>query len=123
MSGHVQRSVLRFTCRGSAGPIAINMREESFVQIVEREAGLNGALRDLLTSTSESAERFGLEQFVRTVAELEGVDAATAYRHVLAVFVAVGQAVAPQELGDMAEQLAEGARPAARSGAARRGVQ
>lgn len=89
------------------------MRGDSFVQIVEREAGLTpearraaratlrtlgqcitrgeaddiaafltGALRDLLTSTPEPAERFGLEQFVRRVAELEGVDAATAYRHV-----------------------------------------
>lgn len=115
----------------------MKMREDDFVQTVEREAGLTpeearraaretlrtlgqritrgeaddiaafltGELRDLLTSVPEPAERFGLEQFVRRVAELEGVDEATAYPHVQAVFVALGEAVAPQELRDMAAQL------------------
>lgn len=54
-------------------------------------AVLTGALRDLLTSAPEPAERFGFGQFVRRVAELEGVDAAAAYPHVLVVFVAWGK--------------------------------
>ena len=129
------------------------MREDNFLQIVEREAGLTpeearraaratlrtlgqritrgeaddiaafltGELRDLLTSAPEPAERFGLEQFVRRVGELEGVDEATAYRHAQAVFVALGEAVAPQELRDMAAQLPKDFDPLLV--AARRGVQ
>ncbi|HEY2656336.1 MAG TPA: DUF2267 domain-containing protein [Solirubrobacteraceae bacterium] len=127
------------------------MREETFLQVVEREAGitrdearkaaratlrtlgqritrgeardiaafLTGDLREILMSASERAERFGLDQFVRRVAELEGVDEATAYRHVQAVFVALGEAVAPGELRDMAAQLPKEFDPllaAARSG-------
>lgn len=82
---------------------------------------LTGALRDLLTSAPEPDERFGLGQFVRRVAELEGVDAAAAYPHVLVVFVALGQAVVPQELRDMAAQLPKELDPLLV--AARRGVQ
>ena len=127
------------------------MREEPFLQIVEREAGitreearraarstlrtlgqritrgeardiaafLTGGLQEILMSALERAERFGLDQFVRRVAELEGVDEATAYRHVQAVFVALGEAVAPGELSDMAAQLPKDFDPlhaAARSG-------
>jgi uncharacterized protein (DUF2267 family) len=62
-------------------------------------------LRELVTSAPEPAEPFGLDEFVRRVAEREGVDEATAYRHAQAVFVALGQAGAPRELRDMAAQL------------------
>ncbi|HWE09509.1 MAG TPA: DUF2267 domain-containing protein [Solirubrobacteraceae bacterium] len=62
-------------------------------------------LRGVLTSVPEPAEPFGLDEFVRRVAEREGVDEATARRHAEAVFVALGQAVAPGELRDMAAQL------------------
>jgi uncharacterized protein (DUF2267 family) len=61
--------------------------------------------RALLTSVPEPAESFGLDEFVRRVADLEGVDEATASRHVEAVFRALGQAVTPSELRDMAAQL------------------
>jgi uncharacterized protein (DUF2267 family) len=62
-------------------------------------------LRGVLTSVPEPAEPFGLDEFVRRVAEREGVDEAKARRHAEAVFVALGQAVAPRELRDMAAQL------------------
>jgi uncharacterized protein (DUF2267 family) len=62
-------------------------------------------LRGLLVSVPEPAESFGRDEFVRRVAEREGVDPQTAERHVEAVFVALGQAVAPGELRDMAAQL------------------
>jgi hypothetical protein len=43
-------------------------------------------------SAPERAERFGLDKFIRRVAELEGIDGATAHRHVQAIFR--GEAVA-----------------------------
>jgi uncharacterized protein (DUF2267 family) len=62
-------------------------------------------LRGVMTSVPEPAESFGLEEFVRRVAEREHVDRDTAEGHVRAVFAALAQAVAPGELGDMAAQL------------------
>jgi uncharacterized protein (DUF2267 family) len=62
-------------------------------------------LRPLLTSAPEPAEGFGLDEFLRRVAEREGVDEAGAREHARAVFVALGVAVAPGELRDMAAQL------------------
>jgi uncharacterized protein (DUF2267 family) len=62
-------------------------------------------LRADLRSAPEPAEPFSLGEFVRRVAEREGVDEDTAYSHALAVFTALGQAVAPNELRDMAAQL------------------
>jgi uncharacterized protein (DUF2267 family) len=62
-------------------------------------------LRGELTAAPEPAEPFGLDEFVRRVAEREGVDPATASGHAQAVFTALGQAVAPGELRDMAAQL------------------
>ena len=62
-------------------------------------------MRGFLTDTREEAERFGLEEFYRRVAEREGVDPGTAAAHARAVFVALGVAVAPGELRDMAAQL------------------
>jgi uncharacterized protein (DUF2267 family) len=58
-----------------------------------------------LTDTPEPAERFDVDEFARRVAELEGVDERTALEHARAVFRALGQAVAPGELRDMAAQL------------------
>jgi uncharacterized protein (DUF2267 family) len=68
-------------------------------------------LRPVMTSTPEPAEPFGFEEFLRRVAEREGVDERTAAGHVLGVFVALGQAVAPGELGDMIAQLPSDFRP------------
>jgi uncharacterized protein (DUF2267 family) len=62
-------------------------------------------LRPILESASALAEPFDMEEFVRRVARREGVDEATARLHARAVFVALGRAVAPGELGDMAAQL------------------
>lgn len=62
-------------------------------------------LRPLMTSTPEPAARFGLDEFLRRVAEREGVDRRTAAEHARAVFVALGMAVAPGELRDMMSQL------------------
>jgi uncharacterized protein (DUF2267 family) len=62
-------------------------------------------MRGFLTNTREEAERFGLEEFYRRVAGREGVDPETAAAHARAVFVALGVAVAPGELRDMAAQL------------------
>jgi uncharacterized protein (DUF2267 family) len=62
-------------------------------------------VRRFLTGAREEAERFGLDEFYRRVAEREGVDRRTAARHARAVFVALGVAVAAGELRDMAAQL------------------
>jgi uncharacterized protein (DUF2267 family) len=62
-------------------------------------------LRPLLTSAPEPAERFGRDEFIRRVAAREGVDEKTAHEHARAVFTALGVAVAPGELRDMAGQL------------------
>jgi uncharacterized protein (DUF2267 family) len=78
-------------------------------------------LRAELTSAPEPAEPFGLEDFVQRVAAREGVDEATAYGHVQAVFVALGQAVAPGELGDMAAQLSSDFEPLLKSAQIGRG--
>jgi uncharacterized protein (DUF2267 family) len=62
-------------------------------------------VRPLVTVAPPEAEAFGLDEFVRRVAEREGVDERTARDHARAVFVALGEAVAPGELRDMAAQL------------------
>ena len=53
------------------------------------------------------AEGFDVEEFLRRVAEREGVDVATAKRHALAVFAALGRSVDEHELADMAAELAK----------------
>jgi uncharacterized protein (DUF2267 family) len=62
-------------------------------------------VRAFLASGPEPAEAFGLDEFLRRIAEREGVDAQTARRDAEAVFVALGQAVAPGELRDLVAQL------------------
>jgi uncharacterized protein (DUF2267 family) len=62
-------------------------------------------LRGVLASGPEPAEAFGLDEFLRRIAEREGVDAATARRDAEAVFEALGQTVAPKELRDLVAQL------------------
>jgi uncharacterized protein (DUF2267 family) len=62
-------------------------------------------LRPYLTWTNSLAEQFGLDEFIRRVAEREGVDEATAAEHARAVFAALGEAVPPGELRDMLAQL------------------
>jgi uncharacterized protein (DUF2267 family) len=62
-------------------------------------------MRDWLVPTREPAEPFDRREFIRRVAESEGVDPDTAAEHVRAVFQMLGFAVAPGELRDMASQL------------------
>jgi uncharacterized protein (DUF2267 family) len=62
-------------------------------------------LRPLLTSAPEPAEGFGLDEFLRRVAQRAGVDAETAREYARAVFTALGVAVAPGEVADMVAQL------------------
>jgi uncharacterized protein (DUF2267 family) len=54
---------------------------------------------------ANGAEPFHADEFVRRVAQREGVDPQAAERHVRAVFVALGRMLAPQELADMAAEL------------------
>lgn len=56
-------------------------------------------------ATTTSAERFDVDEFVRRVAQREGVDEPIAYRHIRAVFDALARAVGPDELADVAAQL------------------
>jgi uncharacterized protein (DUF2267 family) len=60
--------------------------------------------RPLLTGTGPP-QRFGLDEFVRRVAEREGVDVLAARPHVRAVFAALGRALNWKELHDMASEL------------------
>lgn len=53
------------------------------------------------------AQGFDRDDFVRRVAEREGVDPATAERHVRAVFTAIWRAVGRQELSDVAAELSK----------------
>jgi uncharacterized protein (DUF2267 family) len=62
-------------------------------------------LRPMLPVVPEEAERFGLDEFLRRVAEREGVERPTAAEHAKAVFLAIGQAVAPGEMADIVRQL------------------
>jgi uncharacterized protein (DUF2267 family) len=51
------------------------------------------------------AEPFGLDEFLRRIAEREQVDATTAERHARAVLLALGQTITADELADVAAEL------------------
>jgi uncharacterized protein (DUF2267 family) len=55
--------------------------------------------------TPGSPERFGVAEFVRRVAEREGVDPAAAERHAAAVFTVLRQAIGDVEFADATAQL------------------
>jgi uncharacterized protein (DUF2267 family) len=59
-------------------------------------------------ATTDRPEPFDVVEFVRRVAEREGVDPATAERDARAVFGALGRAVSADELADMAAELPKG---------------
>jgi uncharacterized protein (DUF2267 family) len=61
--------------------------------------------RWLLDSATGDAEAFDATEFVRRVAEREGVDTDTAERHARAVFIAVARLVRSSEFEDMAAEL------------------
>jgi len=56
-------------------------------------------------ATEGPAEPFAVDEFVRRVAECEGVDPGTAERHAHAVFEALGRVVSDDEIDDMAAEL------------------
>jgi uncharacterized protein (DUF2267 family) len=56
-------------------------------------------------ATTTPPEGFDLDEFVRRVAEREGVDEATAERHARVVFDAMGRAISPKELFEMLAEL------------------
>lgn len=56
-------------------------------------------------ATTTPAERLGIDEFLRRVAEREGVDIETAERHAAAVFIALQRAVSPQEFADLIVEL------------------
>jgi uncharacterized protein (DUF2267 family) len=62
------------------------------------------------------AQRFDLDEFVRRVAEREGVDVSTARRHARAVFTALGRTLSRQELDDLAAELPKSLAPLLPSG-------
>jgi uncharacterized protein (DUF2267 family) len=80
-----------------------------------------GEARDLLEQlpaemkpwvyTESDAERFDFDEYLRRVAEREGVDVRTAERHARAVFFALGQAVSAEEIADVAAELPQDFEP------------
>ena len=56
-------------------------------------------------STNDGAHRFDVDQFLRRAAEREDTDVPAAEQHARAVFLAVGRAVSPGELADLAAEL------------------
>jgi uncharacterized protein (DUF2267 family) len=99
---------------GLSRPAAERAAEATLRTLSERITGgeaddiaafLPTELRAWLTSAPEPAESFDRREFVRRVAEREGVDPVTAEDHVRAIFQTLGFAVAPGELRDMASQL------------------
>jgi uncharacterized protein (DUF2267 family) len=80
-----------------------------------------GQARDLLQQlpaemkpwiyTQRDAEGFNVDEFLRRVAEREGVDAETAEVHARAVFFALGQAVSDDEIADVADELSQDFEP------------
>lgn len=81
----------------------------------------SGQARDLLEQlpaemkpwvhTKSDAARFDVDEFLRRVAEREGVDVETAERHARAVFFALGQTVSADEIADIAEELPQDFEP------------
>lgn len=68
-------------------------------------AQLPKALQDPLRKRGESAEAFGLGEFLRRVGERAGVDAARAREVVRAVLTTVNEAVTGGEFEDVVSQL------------------
>lgn len=65
---------------------------------------LSPELRPLLQDGG-NAQPFDLQEFVRRIAQREGVDRETAERHARAVFATLGRAVSHDEITDMASEL------------------
>jgi uncharacterized protein (DUF2267 family) len=68
-------------------------------------AQLPKELKEHLARPGEEAEPFGLDEFVRRVAQRAGTDPDQAFAHVGAVFATLREAVTSGELDDIAAQL------------------
>jgi uncharacterized protein (DUF2267 family) len=87
---------------------------QATLETLSERIGRNEAL-DLITKlpselsgwidTSDHTERFEVDEFIRRVAEREGVDEATALDHARAVFAALYQAVGAEEMTDIEAEL------------------
>ncbi len=116
--------ITREEAEGAARATLQTLAERITLGEAEDIAGfLPKELRGVMTSVPEPAESFGLDEFVRRVAEREQVDRDTAYAHVRAVFEALAQAVAPGELSDMAAQLSKDYKPLLQDAALKREMQ
>jgi uncharacterized protein (DUF2267 family) len=60
---------------------------------------------------ADVADPFHADEFLRRIAEREGVDPGTAERHARAVFIALGRTVKADELADMAAELPKDFQP------------
>jgi uncharacterized protein (DUF2267 family) len=58
-----------------------------------------------LLAPDRPSRRMHLDEFLRRVAEREGVDLKTATEHARAVLLALGRAISPRELGDVSAEL------------------
>lgn len=88
------------------------MNEDEFLTIVEQ---LPPELAPWIAGTG-NAEPFDVDEFLRRVAEREGVDVETAERHTRAVFEALRRTLTPDEFEDMVAELPKDfAPPVARS--------
>jgi uncharacterized protein (DUF2267 family) len=68
---------------------------------------LPGDLGTWLLDATPDAEPFGVEEFIRRVADREGVDTDTAERHAAAVFVALARLVRSSRLAHVTAQLSK----------------
>jgi uncharacterized protein (DUF2267 family) len=74
-------------------------------------ADLPQELRPWLLDPGGDAEPFDAREFIRRVAEREGVDAETAEEHARAVFVALARLVRGNEIEDLVDQLSKDYEP------------
>ena len=74
-------------------------------EALDLAAQLPEELKGALTSSPETAERFGVNEFLRRVAERAGVDEDTARKGVAAVMTTIRQAVTSGEFDDITSQL------------------
>jgi uncharacterized protein (DUF2267 family) len=92
---------------------AVRATEATLQTLADRiDAGeardLAAALPDAIApylGTATPAQRFGLDEFLRRVAEREGVDLDTARRHAEAVLIVLQRAVGPREFADLSAEL------------------
>jgi uncharacterized protein (DUF2267 family) len=99
--GHIPRPDAERATRATLTTLAERLSAGEARDVAEQ---LPSELRPWLTSEG-GPEPFHVDEFLRRVAEREQVDPTTAERHARAVMAALGHAVSPDELHDMASEL------------------